>query len=128
MTLAQIVGLGPLALLAVIVIVVATLGAGVLVARRLGFSPAFGVLGGGAVAICGASAAMAFASVLGERRVGQAELTLTLVGISALSALAMFLYPIIAHHLGFGDRQAGFMLGAAIHDVAQSLEIGRAHV
>lgn len=123
-TLGQIIGLGPLALLAVIVIVAATLGAGVLVARRLGYSAAFGVLGGGSVAICGASAAMAFASLLGERKVGQAELALTLVGISALSALAMFLYPIIAHHLGLDDTQAGFMLGAAIHDVAQSLGAG----
>lgn len=123
-TLAQIVGLGPVALLAVLVIVTATIGTGVLAARRLGFSPAFGVLAGGAVAICGASAAMAFASVLGERRINQAQLTLVLVGISAMSSLAMFFYPIIAHHIGLGDTQAGFMLGAAIHDVAQSLGAG----
>jgi uncharacterized integral membrane protein (TIGR00698 family) len=123
-TLGQIIGLGPLALLAVIVIVAATMAVGVFVARRLGFSAAFGVLGGGAVAICGASAAMAFASLLGERKINQAELALTLVGISALSALAMFLYPIIAHHIGFNDTQAGFMLGASIHDVAQSLGAG----
>ncbi|WP_404712148.1 YeiH family protein [Sphingomonas sp. MMS24-J13] len=123
-TLGQIVGLGPLALLAVILIAAATMATGVFVARRLGFSSAFGVLGGGAVAICGASAAMAFASLLGERKINQAELALTLVGISALSAFAMFLYPIIAHHIGFDDTQAGFMLGAAIHDVAQSLGAG----
>ncbi|UAK26470.1 putative sulfate exporter family transporter [Sphingomonas nostoxanthinifaciens] len=123
-TLMQIAGLGLPALAAVIVIVAATLGAGVIAARRLGFSAAFGVLAGGSVAICGASAAMAFASVLGERRISQAQLALTLVGISALSAFAMFLYPIIAHHVGLDDRQAGFMLGAAIHDVAQSLGAG----
>ena len=123
-TLAQIVGLGPVALLAVLVIVAATIGAGVLAAKRLGFSPAFGVLAGGAVAICGASAAMAFASVLGERRINQAQLTLVLVGISAMSSLAMFLYPIIAHRVGLNDTEAGFMLGAAIHDVAQSLGAG----
>jgi len=123
-TLAQIVGLGPVALLAVLVTVAATIGAGVLAARRFGFSPAFGVLAGGAVAICGASAAMAFASVLGERRINQAQLTLVLVGISAMSSLAMFFYPIIAHHIGLSDTQAGFMLGAAIHDVAQSLGAG----
>jgi len=96
----------------------------VLAARRLGFSSAFGVLAGGAVAICGASAAMAFASVLGERRINQAQLTLVLVGISAMSSLAMFFYPIIAHRIGLNDVQAGFMLGAAIHDVAQSLGAG----
>ncbi len=123
-TLTQIVQLGPVALLAVVAIVAVTLGSGVLVARRLGFSPAFGVLGGGAVAICGASAAMAFASLLGEKRVSQAQLTLVLVGISAMSALAMTLYPLIARGLELNDIQAGFMLGAAIHDVAQSLGAG----
>ena len=123
-TITQIIALGPLALVAVIVIVSATIGAGVLVSRRLGFGGAFGVLGGGAVAICGASAAMAFASLLGERRLREGQLALTLIGISTASALAMVVYPILAHLLGLDDRQAGFMLGAAIHDVAQSLGAG----
>lgn len=125
-TLAQIASLGPTALLAVVVIVAVTLSVGVLAARALGFTAAFGALCGAAVAICGASAAMAFASLLGERRVSQAQLTLVLVGISAMSAVAMTLYPILAHHMGFDGLQAGFLMGAAIHDVAQSLGAGYA--
>ncbi|MBU1375646.1 MAG: putative sulfate exporter family transporter [Alphaproteobacteria bacterium] len=125
-TLTQIAELGPIALLAVVVIVGVTLAVGVLAARTLGFTAAFGALCGGAVAICGASAAMAFASLLGERRASQAQLTLVLVGISAMSAVAMTLYPILAHHFGFDDLQAGFMLGASIHDVAQTLGAGYA--
>lgn len=123
-TLTEIVSLGPLALVAVMLIVAATISTAVLAARRLGLGSPFGVLAGGAVAICGASAAMAFASLLGERRLRNAELTVTLVGISAASALAMVLYPILAHHAGFGNGQAGFLLGASIHDVAQSLGAG----
>ena len=123
-TLAQIAGLGWVALASILVIVAVTMGSGVLVARRFGFGAAFGALAGGAVAICGASAAMALATVLGERRVNQAQLALVLVGISAMSAGAMVAYPILCHLLGFGDRQAGFVLGAAIHDVAQSLGAG----
>jgi len=123
-TLAQIAGLGWIALLAILVIVAASMGSGVLASRRFGFGAAFGALAGGAVAICGASAAMALATVLGERRVNQAQLALVLVGISAMSAATMVLYPILCHHLGFDDRQAGFVLGAAIHDVAQSLGAG----
>ena len=61
-TAGQIWSLGPVALLAVVAIVALVMGAGVLVAKRLGFSGAFGLLGGGAVAICGASAAMALAT------------------------------------------------------------------
>ena len=127
-TFGQIWALGPLALLGVVAIVALTIGAGILAARRLGQGPsrtwAFGVLAGGAVAICGASAAMALATTLGERRVSQAQLTLVLVGISAMSAAAMVLYPLLAHAAGFGDLKAGFMLGAAIHDVAQALGAG----
>lgn len=125
-TLGQIAELGPIALVSVVVIVGLTLAVGVLAARLLGFTAAFGALSGAAVAICGASAAMAFASLLGERRASQAQLTLVLVGISAMSAVAMTLYPILAHHLGFDDLQAGFVMGAAIHDVAQSLGAGYA--
>ena len=125
-TLAQVVALGPVALLCVIGIVAVTIGAGVLGARRLGLGGAFGTLAGGAVAICGASAAMALATTLGEKRVGQAQLTLVLVGISAMSAAAMVLYPLLAHALGYTDLQAGFLLGASIHDVAQALGAGYA--
>ena len=123
---AQVLALGPVALLCVVGIVAATMGAGIVAARRLGLGGAFGTLAGGAVAICGASAAMALATTLGERRVGQAQLTLVLVGISAMSAGAMVLYPLLAHALGFGDLQAGFLLGASIHDVAQALGAGYA--
>ena len=55
---------------------------------------------------------------------GQAQLALVLVGIAAASATAMFFYPLLAHELHFSDRQAGFMLGASVHDVAQALGAG----
>ncbi len=125
-TFGQIMALGPVALLSVVVIVALVIGVGVLAARRFGFDSAFGVLAGGAVAICGASAALALATTLGERRASQAQLTIVLVGISAMSAAAMVLYPILAHAMMLTDLQAGFMLGAAIHDVAQTLGAGYA--
>ena len=126
-TFAQVQDLGPVALMAVIVIVALTIGAGIVAAWRLGQGSAFGVLAGGAVAICGASAAMALAATLGERRVGKGQLALVLVGISAMSATAMVLYPIVAHGLGLSDAKAGFILGASIHDVAQALGAGYAY-
>ncbi len=126
-TFGQIAALGPVALLAVVTIVALVIGTGLLVARRLGFSDAFGVLAGGAVAICGASAALALATTLGERRINQGQLTLVLVGISAMSAAALVLYPIFAHLLMLSDLKAGFMLGASIHDVAQTLGAGYAY-
>ena len=125
-TFAQIAALGPEALVMVVVTVATTIAVGVGAARLLGFSASFGVLAGGAVAICGGSAAMALSATLGERRVRQAELTLVLVGISAISALAMMVYPGVAHALGLTDAQAGYFLGGSIHDVAQALGAGYA--
>lgn len=123
-TVAQIADLGLPAFLAIAGIVGVTIGVGVLAARALGSGAAFGALAGGAVAICGASAALAFAALLGERRVGQAQLGVVLVGISAMSAAAMFFYPLLMHGLGLDSRTAGFVLGASIHDVAQALGAG----
>jgi uncharacterized integral membrane protein (TIGR00698 family) len=125
-TIAQIVALGPLSLVAVVIIVGITIGAGVLAARALRLGAAFGTLSGGAVAICGASAAMALSATLSERRVRQAELTLVLVGTSAMSSAALVLYPAICELFGLSDVQAGFVLGASIHDVAQTLGAGYA--
>ncbi|MBB4641839.1 YeiH family protein [Rhizorhapis suberifaciens] len=125
-TVGQIVDLGPVALLCIAAITALTILSGVVLSRLQGFSTAFGVLAGGAVAICGASAAMALATMLGERRINQAQLTTVLVGIAAMSAAAMFFYPMLAWEFGLSDRQAGFFLGAAIHDVAQALGAGYA--
>lgn len=125
-TFGQIAAIGPEALLMLIVTVAATIGAGVVAARALGFSAAFGVLSGGAVAICGGSAAMALSATLGERRIRQHELTLVLVGISALSAIAMAAFPVLATALRYSDAQAGYFLGGSIHDVAQALGAGYA--
>jgi uncharacterized integral membrane protein (TIGR00698 family) len=123
-TLAQIIAIGPEALAMIVMTVLLTIGAGIAAARALGLAPSFGVLAGGAVAICGGSAAMAISATLGERRVPQASLTLVLVGISSASSIAMVVYPGIGQLFGLSDAQAGFFLGAAVHDVAQTVGAG----
>ena len=123
-TIWQIVDLGWQSLVWIAAMVAIVTASGALVARTLGLGAAFGTLAGGAVAICGASAALALSSVLGEKRASQAQLTLVLVTISAASALAMSLYPAIAHLLALSDRQAGWLVGGSIHDVAQALGAG----
>lgn len=123
-TFEQIAGLGWLALGTIVAMVALVMLSGTLAAKTIGRGAAFGTLAGGAVAICGASAALALASVLGEKRASQAQLTLVLVAVSAASAVAMSLYPALAHSLHLTDRQAGFLMGASIHDVAQALGAG----
>lgn len=123
-TFAQIASLGWVGLASIAVIIVLVTLSGTVAARLSGHGAAFGTLAGGAVAICGASAALALAAVLGERRTTQAQLTLVLVAISAASAIAMSVYPILAHALSLTDAQAGYLMGASIHDVAQALGAG----
>jgi uncharacterized integral membrane protein (TIGR00698 family) len=123
-TFAQIASLGWVAFVAIAVMIALVTLTGTMVARGGRMGSAFGTLAGGAVAICGASAALALSSVLGDKRASQAQLTLVLVSVSAASALAMSVYPVLAHTLHLTDTQAGFLMGASIHDVAQALGAG----
>jgi uncharacterized integral membrane protein (TIGR00698 family) len=120
-TAMQIGGLGALAFLGLIGIMSLVMGAGLLGARLGGQSRYAGWLAGGATAICGASAALAIYAVIGRERLNQSQFTLILVGVALASAVAMSFYPLIAAQLDFTDKQAGFLMGAAVHDVAQSL-------
>lgn len=125
-TFAQIGALGVAPFVALAGVMAATLLAGLGGARLAGQSREAGVLAGGATAICGASAALALYGVIGKERLGQAQFALTLVGVSLASALAMTVYPVLAGLLGLSDAQAGFLIGASIHDVAQAIGGGYA--
>jgi uncharacterized integral membrane protein (TIGR00698 family) len=46
------------------------------------------------------------------------------IGVSALSTIAMIAYPMIVHALGLTPVQAGIFLGGTIHDVAQVVGAG----
>ncbi len=121
-----VLGLGWPALALILGAVAATIGFGLALARGLGQPGRFGLLTGGAVAICGASAAMAIAAILpaGRREDAERDLAFTVVGVTVLSTLAMILYPVLVQRLGLDARAAGLFLGATIHDVAQVVGAG----
>ena len=118
-TAAQILGLGMTPIVTVVAAVATTIALGFGLSKLLGQSRAFGVLSGGAVAICGASAALAIASILPRRADSERETIVTVVTVTALSTVAMIVYPVIASLAGLNHAQAGFFLGGTIHDVAQ---------
>lgn len=101
-----------------------TVAFGVIAVRFTGQGKAFGILSGGAVAICGASAAMAIAAVLPRDARSERDTILVVVTVTTLSTLAMILYPMITAGLGLDDRAAGLFLGGTIHDVAQVVGAG----
>jgi uncharacterized integral membrane protein (TIGR00698 family) len=123
-TAEQIFGLGVMPIACVLVAVPTTIGFGFLASRLFGQSRAFGVLSGGAVGICGASAALAIASVLPPSDERERDTILTVVAVTALSTVAMIVYPVIAASAGLGHEQAGVFLGGTIHDVAQVVGAG----
>ncbi len=125
-TFTQIGSLGPEPFAALIAIMLVTFLAGIVGARLVGQSVYTGILAGGATAICGASAAMALYSIIGRHRLNQTQFAITLVVVSLASALAMSLYPMLAEYMHLSDQQAGFLIGASIHDVAQAIGGGYA--
>lgn len=115
-------GIGPVIL--VIVGVLATIGLGLVLTRDSQSDSAFGCLTGGAVAICGASAAMALSSVLPQNEDNERNTIFTVITVTALSTIAMVIYPMIAALVGLNEQQTGIFLGATIHDVAQVVGAG----
>ena len=123
-TLGQITALGLTPVLLVGVGVASTILFGLWLARLLGRPSAEGVLSGGAVAICGASAALALSAVLPRNEQSQRFTLLTVVGVTALSTLAMIAYPLLVKALQLDPAYAGIFLGGTIHDVAQVVGAG----
>ena len=125
-TFSQIAELGAEILLIIPALIVATIASGVVLSKALGKSRAFGVLSGGAVAICGASAALAISSVLPRSPAMERDTLFTVVAVTTLSTAAMIFYPLVFNLVGAGDTEIGFLIGATIHDVAQVVGAGYA--
>jgi uncharacterized integral membrane protein (TIGR00698 family) len=124
LTMADVASLGWTPVLLVIFAVFATLLFGAVLSRLLGCDRQLGVLTGGSVAICGASAAMAISSVLPKGPDTQRQTLFTIIGVTSLSTIAMVLYPIIGDLLQLNDQEMGVFIGATIHDVAQVVGAG----
>ncbi|MFW5969476.1 MAG: YeiH family protein [Halofilum sp. (in: g-proteobacteria)] len=122
--LEQIGGLGADVIGLVIGTVVATLVFGRLMAAILGLSARQGVLTGGAVGICGASAALAIAAVLPRDAHAERDTLFAIVGVTTLGTLTMIFYPVIVAAIDLDGPSAGIFLGATIHDVAQVVGAG----
>ncbi|MCW5698372.1 MAG: putative sulfate exporter family transporter [Rhodospirillales bacterium] len=123
-TVEQIASLGIGPLIAVIVGVVLTVAVGGLAGRAMGLGGRFGVLSGGAVAICGASAALAIASILPKDEDSERDTIFTVIAVTTLSTVAMIFYPMVVGFLQLDTVNAGFFLGSTIHDVAQVVGAG----
>jgi uncharacterized integral membrane protein (TIGR00698 family) len=105
-------------------LVAATIASGFVIAPLLGRQWRFALVTGGAVAICGASAALAIAAVIPPNDNSERNTLFTVMAVTALSTVAMVAYPVLFQALGFSEVQQGFLIGATIHDVAQVVGAG----
>jgi uncharacterized integral membrane protein (TIGR00698 family) len=108
----------------VVLAVALTILMGVWWARLLGLSREEGLLSGGSVAICGASAALAIAAVLPQTKANERFTLLAVVAVTVLSTIAMIVYPLLIQALQLAPVASGVFLGGTIHDVAQVVAAG----
>ena len=123
-TVAEVADLGwPVVALVVAGVLVTILG-GWAIGRACGLGNEHSVLSAGSVAICGASAALAISSILPEHKHRERNTILTVAAVTALSTVAMVVYPVFVTTLELDHQTAGVFLGATIHDVAQVVGAG----
>ena len=108
----------------IILAVILTILFSIFFLRLFGFQYRFGILIGGAIAICGASAALAISSVLPKDERSNERLTFVILGVTIISTICMIFYPILANFLEMDYISAGIFFGATIHDVAQVIGAG----
>ena len=123
-TIEQMTAVGWVPLAIIVISVAMTIGLGMGLAKLLGFKTFFGLLTGGAVAICGASAALAISAAMPSHPLKERATLFTVIGVSSLSTIAMMLYPMAAQYLDLNPTQIGYFLGGTIHDVAQVVGAG----
>jgi uncharacterized integral membrane protein (TIGR00698 family) len=108
------IGLGALGL--VLVAMAVAFSVALFVGRTIGLPRRLALLIGVGTAVCGNSAIVATAPVVGaeDREVSFAVATITLFG-----TLAVFLFPLVGHALGLTDTVFGVWSGVAVNDTSQ---------
>ncbi len=123
LSLAQVIHVGPAALVIDILMVISTLLLGWWVGvRLLGMDEETAILTAAGSAICGAAAVVATESVLKaeQHKTAAAVGTVVLFG-----SLAMLIYPLIFHVWTINAGHFGIYAGSTVHEVAQVVAIGK---
>jgi len=120
----QVAAIGGKAVLMIVVLMAVALLAAHALGRLAGVPPRLATLIGVGTAVCGNSAIVATAPVIGahDDEVSFAVSTNTLFG-----TLAVFLYPILAHAIHLRDSAFGSWAGSAVNDTSQVVAAGFAY-
>jgi uncharacterized integral membrane protein (TIGR00698 family) len=101
-----------------------TLAAGWAVGPLFGIRRDLSIVLAASVAICGASAAAAFAMVFLTGENSKRDVGVTIGLVSLLSMAAMLLYAPLTQLMGLSPQAAGFVLGGSIQEVVHAVAAG----
>ncbi len=104
--------------------IVMALIVGHLLGRLLGVNRMTGALISTGTAICGGSAIAAVGATL---EASESDITVAMGTVFLLNGVALYLFPIIGHHLGLTPHQFGTWAGLGIHDVSSAVGAGTAY-
>jgi len=124
--LSDVLSIGLTPLLLVLAAMAVTMLTAALGARALGLTREFAALSGTSVAVCGASAAAAVASVLPQNKETERQMAMVVAVVTLLATVAMIFYPLLVSALELTPKDMGVVLGGTIHDVAQVVAAGNA--
>jgi uncharacterized integral membrane protein (TIGR00698 family) len=124
LTLNDITSLGVTPALVMVTAMAATLATSWICARALGLDRHIAVVAGCATAVCGASAAVAAASVMPKKAGSETDTALIIIAVTVVSALALIVYPPIVASLHLPAAESGVILGGSIHNVPQAVAAG----
>ncbi|MDA8019709.1 MAG: putative sulfate exporter family transporter [Thermoanaerobaculia bacterium] len=115
MSFGEVVATGFDGLVVAVVTIIGTMGLGVLVGRRLGVGQRVSTLISAGTAVCGGSAIVTVASVIGATH---SEIAVALGTVFVLNAVALYLFPALGGWLGLEPEAFGLWSGIAIHDLS----------
>lgn len=115
MDLQKVVAAGRTGFVFTVVTIVGTLILGFLLGRAMNISPTISHLISSGTAICGGSAIAAVGPVVDAT---DEEMSVALGTIFILNSIALFIFPMIGHHLEMTQPQFGVWAAIAIHDTS----------
>jgi uncharacterized integral membrane protein (TIGR00698 family) len=124
LSLQSIAATGLQALMMVVLLMALALAVAHVVGRLLGVPGKLATLLGVGAAVCGNTAISATGPVIGA---SDRDLSLAIATNTLFGTLAVFLYPIVGHALGFDDATFGTWAGSAVNDTSQVVATGFAY-
>lgn len=119
LSLTALVSVGWTGIAVIVVTMIATFFGTLLVGQWMRVSPVSRLLVATGVAICGASAIVAMASVVDPDGDADDEVARSVALVTIFGTLTLFVLPFLHAPSGLDDSEMGLWIGASVHEVAQ---------